>query len=202
MHYLATLPFRIGRRRHRVVVSFQWACHMGELSCFYLDLLKPLLFVSICWYRFAHHFRQPGRRIAFVLAISTTTVSRTHEEECQPKERFIRDSWNICNQDGSYKKFMNRTNNGLERYIKHFNGLFPKHNPSLIEFTLPVLLSRLKCNLALQFLPRRHRQSMKRSFGWHSSSCTRNSCRWFGEDKWYSSSLETNDDMTTPNTKW
>jgi hypothetical protein len=77
----------------------------------------------------------------------------------------ILDSWNICTQAGTYKKFMNRTNNGLERYIKHFNGLFPKHNPSLIEFTLPVLLSRLKCNSALQFLPRRHRQSMKRSFG-------------------------------------
>jgi len=46
----------------------------------------------------------------------------------------ILDSWNICNQDGSYKKFMNRTNNGLESYNKRFNGLFPKHKPSLIEF--------------------------------------------------------------------
>jgi len=46
----------------------------------------------------------------------------------------ILDSWNICTQAGTYKKFMNRTNNGLESYNKRFNGLFPKHNPSLIEF--------------------------------------------------------------------
>ena len=46
----------------------------------------------------------------------------------------IMDSWNICDQNGSYKKFMNRTNNGLESYNKRFNGLFPKHNPSLLEF--------------------------------------------------------------------
>jgi hypothetical protein len=46
----------------------------------------------------------------------------------------ILDSWNICTQDGTYKKFLNRTNNGLESYNKRFNGLFPKHNPSLIEF--------------------------------------------------------------------
>ena len=44
------------------------------------------------------------------------------------------DSWNICNEDGSYKIFMNRTNNGLERYNRRFNGLFNKHHPSLIEF--------------------------------------------------------------------
>ena len=29
--------------------------------------------------------------------------------------------------------FMNRTNNGLERYNRHFNGLFNK-KPSLLEF--------------------------------------------------------------------
>ena len=44
------------------------------------------------------------------------------------------DNWNICNEDGSYKKFMNRTNNGLESYNRRFNGLFTKLHPSLIEF--------------------------------------------------------------------
>ena len=46
----------------------------------------------------------------------------------------ILDSWNICNQNGRYKKFLNMTNNGLESYNKQFNGLFSKHTPSLIEF--------------------------------------------------------------------
>ena len=44
------------------------------------------------------------------------------------------DSWNICLGDNTYKRFINRTNNGLERYNKRFNGLFSKHNPSLMEF--------------------------------------------------------------------
>ena len=44
------------------------------------------------------------------------------------------DSWNICGEDNKYKNFMNRTNNGLERYNRQFNGLFNKHHPSLIEF--------------------------------------------------------------------
>jgi hypothetical protein len=42
------------------------------------------------------------------------------------------DSWNICDADGDIK-FVNRTNNALERYNRHFNDLFPK-KPSLIEF--------------------------------------------------------------------
>ena len=43
------------------------------------------------------------------------------------------DDWNICGQDGKYKDVMNRTNNGLERYNRRFNGLFDKQ-PSLMEF--------------------------------------------------------------------
>ena len=31
-------------------------------------------------------------------------------------------------------RFTNQTNNGLERYNKRFNGLFSKHNLSLLEF--------------------------------------------------------------------
>ena len=45
----------------------------------------------------------------------------------------ILDSWNICDEDGKYKKLMNRTNIGLMSYNKQFNGLF-ENNPSLIEF--------------------------------------------------------------------
>lgn len=44
------------------------------------------------------------------------------------------DSWNICEEDGSYKKIMNRTNNGLERYNRHTNELFPDGDPSLLEW--------------------------------------------------------------------
>lgn len=40
---------------------------------------------------------------------------------------------NICEEDGKYKKIMNRTNNGLERYNRHYNELFP-NTPSLFEF--------------------------------------------------------------------
>jgi len=43
------------------------------------------------------------------------------------------DSWNICEEDGTYKKIMNRTNNGLERYNRHYNELFA-NTPSLLEF--------------------------------------------------------------------
>ena len=35
--------------------------------------------------------------------------------------------------DGTFFDVVNRTNNGLERYNRHFNGLFNK-KPSLIEF--------------------------------------------------------------------
>ena len=42
-------------------------------------------------------------------------------------------SWNICEEDGKYKKLMNRTNNGLESYNRRFNELFKKQ-PSLLEF--------------------------------------------------------------------
>ena len=42
-------------------------------------------------------------------------------------------SWNICEKDGEYVDFANRTNNALERYNRQFNSLFPK-KPSLIEF--------------------------------------------------------------------
>ncbi len=42
-------------------------------------------------------------------------------------------SWNICEKDGEYVDFVNRTNNALERYNRRFNSLFPK-KPSLIEF--------------------------------------------------------------------
>ena len=44
--------------------------------------------------------------------------------------------WNILENegpDGSTFDAVNRTNNGLERYNRHFNGLFNK-NPSLLEF--------------------------------------------------------------------
>ncbi len=43
-------------------------------------------------------------------------------------------SWNICGQDNKYKELMNRTNNGLERYNKRFNGLFDGRKPTLLEF--------------------------------------------------------------------
>jgi hypothetical protein len=35
--------------------------------------------------------------------------------------------------DGTSYDLVNRTNNGLERYNRHFNGLFNK-KPSLLEF--------------------------------------------------------------------
>ena len=44
--------------------------------------------------------------------------------------------WNISQmegQDGIFFDVVNRTNNGLERYNRHFNGLFNK-KPSLLEF--------------------------------------------------------------------
>ncbi len=47
------------------------------------------------------------------------------------------DSWNISLKDSKYKDFVNRTNNGLERYNHHFQSLFPalaSRRPSLIEF--------------------------------------------------------------------
>ena len=45
----------------------------------------------------------------------------------------IIESWNICIGNDEYIELVNRTNNGLERYNRKFNGLFPK-KPSLIEF--------------------------------------------------------------------
>ena len=43
--------------------------------------------------------------------------------------------WNICEgDDGEYLELTNRTNNALERYNRHFNDLFKKKKPSLIEF--------------------------------------------------------------------
>jgi len=37
--------------------------------------------------------------------------------------------------DGTFFDVVNRTNNGLERYNRHFNGLFNKSKrPSLLEF--------------------------------------------------------------------
>jgi hypothetical protein len=44
--------------------------------------------------------------------------------------------WNISENegpDGTTFDVVNRTNNGLERYNRHFNGLFNK-KPSLLEF--------------------------------------------------------------------
>ena len=44
--------------------------------------------------------------------------------------------WNILqmeSMDGTSYDLVNRTNNGLERYNRHFNGLFNK-KPSLLEF--------------------------------------------------------------------
>ena len=46
----------------------------------------------------------------------------------------IRDSWNLCNENESYKSIMNRRNNGLERYNRRFNDLFSGGKPSLMEF--------------------------------------------------------------------
>ncbi len=47
----------------------------------------------------------------------------------------ILDRWNIANKenDDSHFDVVNRTNNGLERYNRHFNGLFIK-KPLLLEF--------------------------------------------------------------------
>ena len=44
------------------------------------------------------------------------------------------ESWNICIGDDEYIDLVNRTNNGLERYNRKFNGLFPK-KPSLITYS-------------------------------------------------------------------
>jgi hypothetical protein len=44
--------------------------------------------------------------------------------------------WNISQMEGPEGTFfdvVNRTNNGLEQYNRHFNGLFNKR-PSLLEF--------------------------------------------------------------------
>ncbi len=45
-------------------------------------------------------------------------------------------SWNIVNADNSYKSFVNRTNNGMERYNQRFNNLFSagSRTPALDEF--------------------------------------------------------------------
>jgi hypothetical protein len=45
--------------------------------------------------------------------------------------------WNICDKDGEYYDMVNRTNNGLENYNKHFNALFPQ-KPALIAFVRAV----------------------------------------------------------------
>ena len=49
----------------------------------------------------------------------------------------ILSSWNICNEDGSIIKIVNRTNNALESYNKQFNSLFSKI-PTPIKFVLLV----------------------------------------------------------------
>ena len=46
----------------------------------------------------------------------------------------ILDNWNLAEAYGNYKEIINRTNNGLERYNRHYNELFAKGQPSLIEF--------------------------------------------------------------------
>ncbi len=45
--------------------------------------------------------------------------------------------WNICDKDGKYYNMVNRTNNGIESYNRHFGALFPK-KPTLIAFVSTV----------------------------------------------------------------
>ena len=47
----------------------------------------------------------------------------------------ILSSWNVAHleNDGEYYDIINRTNNGLERYNRHYNGLFPT-KPDLFQF--------------------------------------------------------------------
>ena len=44
----------------------------------------------------------------------------------------ILDNWSICDENGDYKKVLKKTNNGLERYNRCFNGLFEGKKPSPI----------------------------------------------------------------------
>ena len=55
-----------------------------------------------------------------------------HGEETEENRPFV---WISENEgpDGTTFDVVNRTNNGLERYNRHFNGLFNK-KPSLLEF--------------------------------------------------------------------
>ena len=46
----------------------------------------------------------------------------------------IKNSWNICEEDGTVKDIHNCTNNGLERYNRRYNDLFPDCQPSLLEW--------------------------------------------------------------------
>ena len=45
----------------------------------------------------------------------------------------ILDSWNMCEEDGTMKDVVNRTNNGLERYNLRYNGIFPS-KPNLVTY--------------------------------------------------------------------
>lgn len=62
----------------------------------------------------------------------------------------IVDSWNICLEEGSYKKLLNRTNNRLEWYNWRFDGLFLK-NPSLLEFSLKFWYTTLQDSIFVNY---------------------------------------------------
>ena len=43
-------------------------------------------------------------------------------------------AWNVHGLDAGDIKIRNRTSNGLERYNRHFNGIFPYDHPNLVVF--------------------------------------------------------------------
>ena len=42
--------------------------------------------------------------------------------------------WNVHGMDEGGVKLSNRTSNGLERYNRHFNGIYPNNHPNLVTF--------------------------------------------------------------------
>ena len=43
-------------------------------------------------------------------------------------------AWHLHEENGDVKDIQARTNNGLERYDRHMNNLFPSPHPSLLVF--------------------------------------------------------------------
>lgn len=50
------------------------------------------------------------------------------------KEEFV-EVWNVSHLDDDDIELKNRTNNALERYNRHFNGIVPRNHPNLMVFT-------------------------------------------------------------------